>query len=142
MYVPKKKKNQILLIIFDTYMHSFILILISWNLLYSYSKFVVLIILIPNNTYDVVDLYTNYKLMVISFLQRRCHPVTRCIKKIAYQPCYNVIFYLRTTEQKYLKKCMPVFTTYWEVLPDRYFFDFKFWALVFITKKNFFFKLF
>ena len=37
-----------------------------------------------------------------------------------------------------LKKCMPVFTTYWEVLPDRYLFDFKFLALVFITKKNFF----
>ena len=26
-------------------------------------------------------------LMVISFLQRRCHPVTWCIKKIADQPC-------------------------------------------------------
>ena len=34
-------------------------------------------------------------LMVLSFLQRRCHPLTRCIKKIADQPCYNVIFYLR-----------------------------------------------
>ena len=40
-------------------------------------------------------------LMVISFLQRSCHPVTRCIKKFADQPCYNVIFYLRRTEQKY-----------------------------------------
>ena len=39
--------------------------------------------------------------MVISFLQRRCHPVTRCIKKISDQPCYNVIFYLRRTEHKY-----------------------------------------
>ena len=39
--------------------------------------------------------------MVISFLQRRCHPVTRCIKKIADQPCYNVIFYLGKTEHKY-----------------------------------------
>ena len=40
-------------------------------------------------------------LTVISFLQRKCHPVTRCIKKIADQPCYNVIFYLRRTEHKY-----------------------------------------
>ena len=39
-------------------------------------------------------------LMVISFLQRRCHPVTWCIKKIADQPCYNVIFYFRRTEHK------------------------------------------
>ena len=39
--------------------------------------------------------------MVISFLQRRCHPVTRCIKIIADQPCYNVFFYLRRTEHKY-----------------------------------------
>ena len=42
-------------------------------------------------------------LMVISFLQRRCHPVTRCIKKIADQPCYIVIFYLGRTEHKYKK---------------------------------------
>ena len=40
-------------------------------------------------------------LMVISFLQRRCHPITRCIKKIPNQTCYNVIFYMRRTEQKY-----------------------------------------
>ena len=32
-------------------------------------------------------------LMVFSFLQRRCHPFTRCIKKIADRPCYNIIFY-------------------------------------------------
>ena len=38
------------------------------------------------------------KLMEFSFLQRRCHPVTRCIKKIADQHCYNVTFYLRRTE--------------------------------------------
>ena len=42
-------------------------------------------------------------LMVFSFLQRRCHPRPRCIKKTADQPCYNVIFYLRRTEHKYLK---------------------------------------
>ena len=41
------------------------------------------------------------KVMMFSFLQRRCHPLTRCIKKIADQPCYNVIFYLRRTEHKY-----------------------------------------
>ena len=33
--------------------------------------------------------------MVFSFLHRRDHPLRRCIKKIADQPCYNVIFYLR-----------------------------------------------
>ena len=36
--------------------------------------------------------------MVFSFLQRKCHPLTRCIKEIADQLCYNVIFYLRMTE--------------------------------------------
>ena len=45
--------------------------------------------------------------MVISFLQRRCHPVTWCIEKIADQPWYNVIFYLRRTEHKYLKTGTP-----------------------------------
>ena len=43
-------------------------------------------------------------IMVISFLQRRCHPVTRCIKIIADQPCYNVIFYMRRTEHTNIKK--------------------------------------
>ena len=33
-------------------------------------------------------------LMVISFLQRRCHPVTWCIQKIADQPCYSSYSYL------------------------------------------------
>ena len=42
--------------------------------------------------------------MVFSFLQRRCHPLTRCFKKIAGHPCYKVIFYLRTTEHKYYKR--------------------------------------
>ena len=40
-------------------------------------------------------------LMVISFLQRRCYPVTWCIKKIADQLFYNVIYYMRRTEHKY-----------------------------------------
>ena len=40
--------------------------------------------------------------MVFSFLQRRCYPLTRCIKKIANQPCHNVIFYLQTTEHTYI----------------------------------------
>ena len=66
-------------------------------------------------------------LMVFSFLQR-FHPLTRCIKKY----CYNVEKY----RKQILKKSMPVFTTYWEVLPDRYFFEFIFWALLFITKKK------
>ena len=67
--------------------------------------------------------YRLYALMVISFLQRRCHPVTWCIKKIADQPCYNVFFLFE-------KDRTQMFTTYWEVLPDRYFFDFKFRGLV------------
>ena len=40
-------------------------------------------------------------LMVFSILQRRWHLLTRCIKKIADQPCYNEILYLRRTEYKY-----------------------------------------
>ena len=35
-----------------------------------------------------------YILMVFSFLQKKCHLLTRCINKIADQPRYNVIFYL------------------------------------------------
>ena len=50
--------------------------------------------------------------MVFSFLQRRCHPLTRCIKKkIADLPWYNVIFYLKRTEHKYWKRaclCLPL----------------------------------
>ena len=42
-----------------------------------------------------------FRLWWFFFLQRRCHPVTRYIKKIADQSCYNVIFYLRRTEHKY-----------------------------------------
>ena len=40
-------------------------------------------------------------LMVFSFLHRKCHPLTRCIKIIADQRCYNVIFYLSRTEHKF-----------------------------------------
>ena len=36
---------------------------------------------------------TSVILMVFSFLQRKCYPLTRCIKNIADQPCYNVIFF-------------------------------------------------
>ena len=49
--------------------------------------------------------------MVFSFLQRKSHPLTRCINKIADQPCYNIIVYLRRTEHKYLKAyalCLPL----------------------------------
>ena len=38
------------------------------------------------------EIYFIVNLMVFSFLQRRCQPLTRCIKKIADQPSYNVIF--------------------------------------------------
>ena len=79
------------------------------------------------------------RLMVISFLQSKCHPVTRCIKKIADQPCYNVIFYMRRTEHKYKKNvclCLPLTEKYCQIAT---FFDFKFRALVCITKKKIFF---
>ena len=33
--------------------------------------------------------------MLFSFQQRKCHPLTRCIKRIADQPCYNVVFIVR-----------------------------------------------
>ena len=48
------------------------------------------------------------KVMEFSILQRRCHPFTRCIKKIAGQPFYNVIFYLRRTEDKRVYLCLPL----------------------------------
>ena len=51
-------------------------------------------------SYDLSPSSKTVKLTVFSFLQR-CHPITRCIKKIVDQPCYNVIFYLRRTEHKY-----------------------------------------
>ena len=71
-----------------------------------------------------------------------CYKVHK--KKIADQPCYIIYYFLFEKDRtQILKKCMPVFTTYGEVLPDRYFFDFKCQALVSITKKKkFFFKLF
>ena len=65
-----------------------------------------------------------------------CYKVHK--KKFADQPCYNVIFSFEKDRTQILKKCMPVSTTYWKVLPNRYFFDFKFRAFVFITKNNLF----
>ena len=38
----------------------------------------------PNDRFE--KLFMAILFMVISFLQRRCHPVTRCIKQIADQP--------------------------------------------------------
>ena len=48
------------------------------------------------------------------------------------------IFLFEKDKTQILKKALPVFTTFKEVLPDRYFFDFIFRVLVFITKKKFF----
>ena len=91
-----------------------------------------------DNLSDLLRVDTE-NLMVFSFLQRRCHPLTRCIKKSADQLCYNVIFLLEKDRKQIFKKGVcPVFITYKEVLPDSYFFDFIFRALVFITKKIFF----
>ena len=33
-----------------------------------------------------------FTLMMFSFLQRKCNPLTRCIKKIADHTCHNLIF--------------------------------------------------
>ena len=41
---------------------------------------------------EILQRLQSKTLMVFSFLQRKCHPLTRCINKIADQPCYNVIF--------------------------------------------------
>ena len=50
-------------------------------------------------------------LMVFSFLPRRCHPLTSCIKRITHQPYYNVIFFEKDRRQ-ILKKgyalCLPL----------------------------------
>ena len=69
------------------------------------------------------------------FSAKKMSPCFKVHKKIADQPC-NFLYEKDRTQ--ILKQCMPVFTTYWEVLPDRYFFDFKFRGLVCITKKFFF----
>ena len=70
-----------------------------------------------------IAIKSSKKLIVFSFLQRKCHPFTGHIKKIADQPYYNVIFYLWRTEHKYYtqvclclplikKRCqMPIFST-------------------------------
>ena len=49
--------------------------------------------------YGIISKYLSF--IMFSFLQRKCHPLTRCIKNIADQPCYNVIFYMSRTEHKY-----------------------------------------
>ena len=55
-------------------------------------------------------LMESWELMVFSFLQRKCYPPTSCIKKIADQPCYNAIFYLKehnTNIRKSYALCLP-----------------------------------
>ena len=47
-------------------------------------------------------------LMVFSFLQRKCHPLTRCIKKLLTRG-YNVIFYLRRAQHTNIKKRVCVY---------------------------------
>ena len=54
--------------------------------------------------YDFTLGFKRSYLMVFSFLQRKCHPLTRYIKKIAdLHCCYNIIFYLRRTEHQISK---------------------------------------
>ena len=38
------------------------------------------------------------------FSTKKMSPCYKVYKKIAEQPCYNVIFYLRRTEYKYLRR--------------------------------------
>ena len=59
------------------------------------------------------------------------------IKNSLTRPIIMFIFLVEKDKTHILKKGMPVFTTFKEVLPDRYFFDFIFRVLVLITKKNF-----
>ena len=48
------------------------------------------VILLKLHTHTKV--ITTHKLMAFSSLQIKCHRLTRCIQKIAHQPCYNGIF--------------------------------------------------
>ena len=52
--------------------------------------------------------------MVFSFLQRKCHPPTRCIKKIASQPCYNVNFLF----EKDSKSCSKIPPLMYKICPQ------------------------
>ena len=78
-------------------------------------------------------------LMVFSFLQRRCHSLTRCLKKIANQHCYNVIFYLKRREHKYYKTvclCLPPIKKCCQI--DT--FSTSFFEYFFYNQKQFFFN--
>ena len=72
------------------------------------------------------------------FSAKKMSPCYEVHKKNCWPALLYCNFLFEKDRTPILKKCMHVFTTYWEVLPDRYFFDFKFRALGFITKKNFF----
>ena len=77
-------------------------------------------------------------IMVISFLQRRCHPVTRCIKIIADQPCYNVIFYMRRTEHTNIKKVYACVYHLLRYIARSLLFRLQISSACFYKKKNFF----
>ena len=55
-------------------------------------------------------MFLGLELMVFSFQQRKCHPLARCIKKIANQPCYTIIFLFEKDRTQILS--VVVFTTY------------------------------
>ena len=96
MNIQKDDYNRIILIISDTYMHAFIFISISMNLLYTYSSYsylpatrMMLLLISTLFTTQYICMTINrywtlnrlWTLIVISFLQRKCHPVTWCTKK-------------------------------------------------------------
>ena len=81
---------------FDSYAYSFGFINLEK---YLYSVFI-------NNSEWLKSFINIYSLLVFSFLQRKCCPHTRCIKKIANQPCYNVIFLFVKNRTQMLKKSM------------------------------------
>ena len=75
----------------------------------------------------------NFKLMVFSIPQRKCHPVTRCIKKFADQPCYNVTFYLRSRSRR---KGMPCVYHLLRSIARSLIFQLHFLSAFFYNKKN------
>ena len=59
------------------------------------------------------------------------------LKKTADQPCYNVIFYLRTTNTQILNKGMPCIYHLLRSIARLLIFRLHFFEHFFITKKNF-----
>ena len=77
------------------------------------------------------------KLDLVSYGAKKMSLSYKVHEKIADQPCYNVIFYMRRTEHKYWKRICLCLQLIKKCCQCRYFLDFIYWALVFTTKKSF-----